>query len=453
MSGNVLTPPVRPVGRNVVRVGLVLGIAFAVLAAGSGYWQVLEASTLTHQPDNPAVVAAARDIVRGRIYDRNGTLLATSKKDKNGEPYRVYTEAALAPLIGYASRQYGTAGLERAWDTELTGVNRGDPVRELFKKFDPNPYDPQDLHLSISVPLQQAAVKALGDNLGAVVMLDPRTGEVYALASTPVYDNSAVANPATSEKAFTALQKNRQNPLVDRATQGLYTPGSVFKIVTAIAGLGSGSVTPETTYPEQPKAETAGLLVDGYRVVDGHHPFTGKTALDFYQATEVSCNIWYALTGLKTGGGNLAQYAGLLGFGAPIPFQGLPTGASQVTNGGGSLPGGFKNDVELANAAYGQGETLATPLQMALVAATIANGGVLMAPHVVTSTDSAQGGAHTIAPQVVRTVVSTEVAGEILRCHGPGGGGPVGSGVHAGCTGVGDEGGRQDGDRPAWWQR
>ena len=105
----------------------------------------------------------------------------------------------------------------------------------------------------------------------------------------------------------------------------------------------------------------------------------------------MSCNIWYALTGLETGGAELVDYAGRLGFGAPLPFD-LPTAVSQVTNGDGSAPGGFVDDVELANAAYGQAETFVTPLQMALVAATVANDGELMRPRLVTGDRAARAG-------------------------------------------------------------
>ena len=146
-------------------------------------------------------------------------------------------------------------------------------------------------------------------------------------------------------------------------------PGSVFKIVTAVAGFGSGAVQRGTTYEQQPSAEQDGLLVNGFRIRDGHHPSTGDRALDFVEATEVSCNIWYALTGLATGGKDLVDYAARMGFGAPLPFD-LPTAVSQVTNGAATQPGGFVDDVELANAAYGQAETFVTPLQMALVAST-----------------------------------------------------------------------------------
>jgi peptidoglycan glycosyltransferase len=237
-------------------------------------------------------------------------------------------------------------------------------------------------------------------------MLDPRTGEVLALASTPNYDASLIADPTTARDAFEALQADPAQPLLPRATLGRYVPGSVFKIVTATAGLGSGAITPSTTYPQQPGAEEDGLLVDGFRVRDGHHPSTGSTPLDLADATEASCNIYYALTGLETGGDDLVAYARRMGFGAALPFD-LPTAVSQVTGGDGRQPGGFTDDVELANASYGQAETFVTPLQMALVASTIANDGELLGPRLVTSMTGSRSGTRTIGPRSMGRVIST----------------------------------------------
>jgi peptidoglycan glycosyltransferase len=373
----------RPLGRTIVHVALVLALSFGVLAGAGGYWAVVRSDELVRSPYDPAVIAASRTVPRGKIVDRHGTTLARNEKDANGELFRVYRGTAASQVIGYASARFGRAGLELAYDAELSGLG-GDPLAAALRKFGSNPYDPKDLQLALSWDLQRAAVRALGDRRGAIVMLDPQNGEVLALASTPTYDASAITNPATSEETFAALLADKGQPLLPRATLGRYVPGSIFKIVTAVAGLGSGAITPATTYEEQPKAEEDGLLVHGFRIRDGHHPQTGDRALDFVDATEVSCNIWFALTGLQTGGQELVDYAGRLGFGAPIPFD-LPTAVSQVTNGSGNAPGGFVDDVELANAAYGQGETFVTPLQMALVAATVANGGELLRPRLVTA--------------------------------------------------------------------
>ena len=399
------------IGASLGRVGLALAVAFAGLALGAGYWQVFRSADLSRSPDDAAVIAAARNVVRGEITDRTGVKLAFNRRDTNGEPYRAYADNSLSGVIGYASRQFGNAGLERAWDAQLSGVISADPLQEITRKFRAEPSDPESIRTSLVLSLQKAAVAALGRNRGAIVMLNPRNGEVLVLASTPTYDASAVANPDTSAKAFAALQANDSHPLLPRATLGRYVPGSVFKIVTAIAALGSGAVTTATTYAEQPAAEKTGLLIDGFRVKDGHHPETDGKALDFSQAVEVSCNEWFALAGLDTGGQALSDWAGKMGFGTSIPFD-LPTASSQVTSGGGTFGGGFSDRVELANAAYGQGETLVTPLQMALVAATVANAGVLMKPHLVISA-TGRSGTTTISPAVWRQVVQPGVALDI----------------------------------------
>jgi peptidoglycan glycosyltransferase len=390
-------------GRTTIHVAVVISLAFGILAAAAGYWGVVEAPGLVRSPNDAAVIAASRTVPRGSIKDRTGKVLASNKKDANGEFYRVYAGRAISQVVGYASNLYGRAGLERAYDAELSGL-AGDPVSDAFAKFGADPYDPKDLTLTLSWDLQRAAVAALGNRRGAVVMLDPTTGEILALASTPTYDASAITDPRTARTTFEELQADKAQPLLPRATLGQYVPGSVFKIVTAVAGLGSGAITPATTFAQQPAAEKTGLLVGGFRIRDGHHPQTGSTPLDLVQATEVSCNIYYALTGLQTGGAALTDYAQRMGFGAALPFD-LPTAVSQVTNGGGPLPGGFKDDVELANASYGQGETFVTPLQMALVASTIANDGVLMEPRLVASM-TGRGGTRTLAPHVMNSVIS-----------------------------------------------
>ncbi|HEY4754133.1 MAG TPA: penicillin-binding transpeptidase domain-containing protein, partial [Candidatus Limnocylindrales bacterium] len=410
------TPPAlrvaRPIGTNVLKAGLALVVAFAVLAAGASWWQVVDAQRLSSRTDNPSVIAAQRRTLRGPIVDRNGNWLAKSVRDQNGEAQRQYRDKTISPVVGYASRQFGTAGLERAYNAQLLGLTSGDPVTGLVSKLFPQSNQVLGLKLSLDLRLQQAAVAGLGSDKGAVVMLDPSTGEILAMASTPTYDANGIADPDTAAATMAALQNDKNLPLLPRATLGQYVPGSVLKIVTAIAGLNTGAITPATTYPQQPKAEKTGLLVDGFRIKDGHHPQTGNTALDFTQATEVSCNIWYALTGLAIGGDRLVSEAAKLGFGQPLPFD-LPTSPSRLTNGDGSAPGGFADDAELASAAFGQGEAVVTPLQMALVASTVADDGWLMKPHLVTALTGSSPGARTIAPETWRRVLSAEDADAI----------------------------------------
>jgi peptidoglycan glycosyltransferase len=231
------------------------------------------------------------------------------------------------------------------------------------------------------------------------------------MASTPTYDPNGIVDPETGAAYFQSLldRPAKASALLDRASRGVYTPGSVLKMVTAVAGLGSDAITPETVYPTQPAEEKTGMPVEGFKVRDGHHPQTGDEALALTDATAVSCNIYFAHTGLEVGGERFLTWGARLGFGAPIPFD-VPTAASTLDGGD-----GFVDDVELANAAYGQGEAQATPLQMALVAATIAQRGSLMTPHVVDGLRSADGSVDRVEPSLWRQVIDRGRADSIAR--------------------------------------
>jgi peptidoglycan glycosyltransferase len=400
------------IGRPILRVTLVVGLAYALLAAGLTYWQVARADALTTDPANPLIQAAGQAVLPGEILDARGTVLARSIRRPDGSILRSYPhDPSLGPLLGYRSAQFGTAGLEAAEDSVLVGLTGPSEADLLLRKLRFQLYQPQDVVLGIDMRLQRDAERLMGTRRGAVVAIDPSTGQILAMVSTPGFDPNTIANPAGGEAAFQRLSADPASPLLDRVTQGLYVPGSVFKLVTSIAGLGSGTITPQTTYPDQPAEERTGFLVDGYRVIDGHHLFTGNTALDYSQALQVSCNIYFAHVGLALGGQALADWASRLGFGAPLPFD-LPTSASQVTSGHGAN-GGFRDSVELANAAYGQAETLVTPLQMVLVASAIANGGTLMKPHLVIGTRDQAGVTHPRSPQAWTTVMDSGTAGTI----------------------------------------
>jgi penicillin-binding protein A len=403
------------IGDSLLRLGLALAIGYGALAAGLGYWQVVDAQRLSIDPRNPLVLAAARQAPRGSILDSQGIVLARNTGAKR-DARREYPEPDAAPVVGYRSNVFGTAGLERSYDAQLTGLLTVRPGDEFFRKFRAEPYDPSDLLLSLDVGLQRAAASELGDSRGAIVAIEPRSGRVLAMASRPTFDPNRVADPARSRNYLDRLRSREDSPLLNRAAQGQYVPGSVFKIVTATAGLGSGAITPGTTFEDQPAEYDTGFLVSGFRIRDFPRSFQTDRPLDFYEATEVSSNIWYAHAGLEIGASELKSWAARFGFGERIPFD-LPTAPTQVTGGGGPLDG-FRDDVELANAAYGQAEVLVTPLQMALVAATIANDGSLMKPKLVDELRAQSGAATRLPSEVWRQVLpATEarVIGEAMR--------------------------------------
>ena len=404
------------IGSSLLRLSLSIVIAYAALAGGLAYWQVMEAQSLTADPRNPLILAAARQAPRGSILDANGTVLARNVRGGGSDPSREYPVPEAAPVVGYRSVIFGTAGLERAYDAQLTGLRSLRAGDEFFRKFRAQPYDPNDLHLSLDARFQRHAAQALGNRLGAIVAIEPSSGRVLAMVSNPTYDPNRLVDPERGRRYVARLRERDDSPLLNRATQGLYVPGSVFKIVTAAAGLGSNAISPSTTYESQPEEYETGFLVSGFRIRDFPRNFQTDHPLDFYEATEVSSNIWYAHAGLDIGPANLVGWASRFGFGERLPFE-LATQASQVTGGGGPLDG-FLDRVELANAAYGQGQVLVTPLQMALVASTIANDGLLMQPKLVDSMHSANGNVSQVQPQTLRQVLSptdARIIGDAMR--------------------------------------
>ncbi len=396
------------IGGSLMRLALAIVIGYGALAAGLAYWQVVEAERLSSEPRNPLVIAAARNAPRGSIFDVNGEVLARNVRGPAGEPQRHYPAPVAAPIVGYRSVIFGSAGIERAYDSQLTGLRSLSPGDELLRKFRSDPYDPADLHLSIDLRLQQAAAAELGEAHGAIVAIEPATGRVLAMVSGPTFDPNRIVDPDRGARYVARLRQREDSPLLNRATQGQYVPGSVFKIVTAGAGLGSGAIGTATTYEDQPAEYETGFLVEGFRIRDAPRTVQLDHPLDFLEATEVSSNIWYAHAGLDIGPQAMLDWAARLGFGDRIPFD-LPTSASQVTGGGGPLAG-FRDRVELANAAYGQGQVLVTPLQMASVAATIAHGGVAMRPKLVDEARTQSGQVTTISPEVWRQVLSVSDA-------------------------------------------
>ena len=181
-----------------------------------------------------------------------------------------------------ATRRHATGG--PAWSWPTTPSWPGWPATRsatCCASSGPTRTTPRTSRLALSLELQRAPVEALGDFRGAVVMLDPRNGEVLALASTPTYDASAITDPATADETFAALRDDEDEPLLPRATLGRYVPGSVFKIVTAIAGLGSGAVSPDDDLRGAARGGGGRPARRGLpRSRDGHHPETGDRALD-----------------------------------------------------------------------------------------------------------------------------------------------------------------------------
>lgn len=375
------------IATNIRRLSVYLVLSFAAVSGALTWWQVLDAQELAARPDNPQLIAAHRSLPRGSIFDANGRLLASSSLVA-GVSTRTYTDPAFTHVIGYASLRYGASAIERGWDDLLTGRADPNPLRDLLNQILARQPDQHDLTLTIDQRLQDFAAAQLGTNVGAVVAIDPRSGAVLAMVSSPTYDATGFSgNPDTAKAAFDAVAARDGNPFLDRSRQGHYVPGSIMKVLTASAALDSGVITPQTTFPDQPKQELDGFVVSGFTIRE-HDLGKLKPALwPLSEALQVSSNIFFAHVGLEVGASRYLDYARRFGFCSAWRIgsdqRGLPVDASYVSASAGNGCAPFVDDVELASASFGQGRVSVTPLQMALVAATVANGGIVPEPYVV----------------------------------------------------------------------
>jgi peptidoglycan glycosyltransferase len=365
------------------------------VAVALGYWQVIGARTPEARANDPRVHEQDARVARGRIIDRNGSVLAQTVDQAEGLR-REYALPALVHVVGYHSSRFGDAGVEAAYDRYLRGERGGLGWGRLRDELLHRPIVGSDVRLTVDAELTRVAAQALGNSAGAAVALDPRSGEVLALVSAPYFD----ANELTEH--WESLRDDESAPLLARATEGLYVPGSVFKIVTASAAIDSNAVQVDSAHDC-----TTDLVVDGFRIEQKNHPQLRRVT--FAQDFAWSDNVTFAKTGLGLGTPGpinfddaaprpypwerqgiqasvqrFLDYAHRFGFGQPIPFE-LPVAISRVAAREEFTP------VELAVTAFGQGQLEATPLQMALVGATIANRGAMPAPYLVSEIRSPGG--------------------------------------------------------------
>jgi peptidoglycan glycosyltransferase len=349
-------------------------VGFIVIWSGLVYWQVVRAADLGDRADNPRVTEAALRADRGSIVDRNGRLLAETEREENGTARRVYSTPSLSPIIGYSSARFGQSGLERSYNRYLTGEAGSGLINELLSGF--RLVEPQGntLALTIDLELQQAVTRALGNRTGAAVVLDAKTGAVLAMASFPTFDSNQI------EEQGDALNQDQRRPLLNRAAQGLYTPGSTFKTVTAAAALDTNTVRPTDTFNCRDQ-----FVVSGFGIKCENVP-GGEGVHDFTRSYALSINAIFAEVALKVGWERLIEYSNRFGFDTDLDFD-IDSSVSRVRSAESERSG-----VLLASTGFGQGELQATPLQMAVVAQTVANGGVAMHPFLVSEVRGPDGG-------------------------------------------------------------
>ncbi len=340
---------------------------------------------------------------RGAIRDRNNTILTETIVGADGRTARRYPTAdpsAFTPILGVVNSRYGVSGLEASYADYLTGDRN--IIGRFVRMINAQPAQGDNLELSIDAALQQDVAAILAGRVGAGVVLDPSTGAVLAMVSTPSYnpndltsnlDADRLADQTRMDAAWQQLLNPANNqPLLNRAIQGRYPPGSTFKLVTAAIALENAGVArpDDITCPEQLEVEPGAPPV--VNAIPNLMRFTGEPA-SLRTVIGFSCNTAFAQYALRLGAYRLMAGAEKFGFAVPtksdeaITMTDLPTLASLIYNNDNfldRLPG-------LADTGYGQGELQVTPLQMAMVAATIGNNGVLMRPYIVERVVRANG--------------------------------------------------------------
>lgn len=389
--------------RRLTRVAWLVVALMVALTANLTYVQAIAADSLTANPANTRGLAAEMRQERGAVISADGVVLANSVK--SGSVYvRQYPQKTLAAhVLGYYSTRYGRAGVEAAANEALAGKRNFATFADMIEAAAGTSVPGNDIRLTIDSRVQASAEAALAGRKGAVVVLDPRTGAVLAMASSPAYDPGAV-----DEQWPTLSADGASAPLVNRATMSLYPPGSTFKVVTLSAALASGAFTEQTTYAGPASMEIGGAPVTNYGG-------SSYGPIDLRKATASSVNTVFGQLAVDLGPEKLVAGSEAFGINAAVPFD-LPAVTSLMPD-----PAEMTT-WETAWAGVGQpvGEhdspagPQVSALQMALVTAGIANNGVVMRPYVIGSVTDRGGEVVTsTTPRTWKTALDAETAAKV----------------------------------------
>jgi peptidoglycan glycosyltransferase len=390
--------------RQIRRLGVAMLVLFGALFVQLNIVQVLRADEYADKPGNTRAVVRDYSRPRGQIGSADGSVLARSIDVKDTDQRaREYPEGELfGHITGYFSLRYNKDGIERAYNEDLAGRGGVENVGNVVDLLLDDDHS-RDVRLTIQKPVQEAARAALGDKPGAVVAIDPRDGSILALWSFPSYDPEAISqlNNKASEQGWGLLNADPRKPLLPRAFRESYFPGSTFKVVTASAGLASGAVTPDT-----PDFKRQKEYVPPQTRTPIHNFGNSTCGGTLFEILRVSCNTAFAEMGVLVGGEHLVGTAQDFGFNDRAPID-LPAVAKSAIQ----SPDFFEQNIPLlAQTAIGQ-LVRATPLQMALVAAGIANGGEIMKPHVMADIRDRDGAVvRKFHPEVWRRAVGGDIA-------------------------------------------
>jgi len=395
------------VNRQIVQLFAFVLALFAVLIGFTSWWSVFDAEALKEKDANKRPLLEQQQIPRGRILTADGTLIAKSVPKGKGSAKRYvrrYPEGSLfGHPIGYSFVRYGDSEFEQFHNEQLVG--EGSEFSSIADELLGHTQEGNDIVTNIDSEAQRVALSDLEEQgYGAVVAIEPSTGAVKVMASNAPYDPNRV--PYDLEKWNS---DEIERPLVNRATQGLYPPGSTFKVVTAAAGLDSGVITSESTIDAP-----GSLEVEGTPLQNDFSEDFGPIALD--TALTNSVNTWFGQLGQQLGNDTLFQYMERFGFNS-TPAIDLPEDEVEES-GVWDLEQNelltSDDPVDLARLAIGQERLLATPLQMAQVAAAVANRGELMKPQIWKRVVDPDGRTvESMDPSVYSEPISAETAAEL----------------------------------------
>ncbi|MCU1425474.1 MAG: cell division protein FtsI [Microbacteriaceae bacterium] len=393
--------------KELKRVSLVVLMMFVALFASTSVIQVVSADSLRENPSNARTLYDSFSAERGPILVDGVPIASSTPVDDNYSFLRSYSSGPLyAPVTGYLTLMQGSTGIEGALNDTLSGTSNAQFFDQITGIFTGESPKGDAVELTIDPLVQQAAWDALGDNSGSVVAIEPSTGAILAMVSKASFDPNLLAVHNNSEVlgSYEALSADPAKPLDNRAIAGdLYAPGSVFKLVVVAAALESGKFTPESEFPNP-----ASLTLPGTNSVitnsEGGSCGGGATA-SLATALRLSCNITFAQLGLALGYDSIAAKAKEFGFSdkLEVPMPVTPSVYPET-----------ESDAQTMLSAFGQASVRVTPLQIAMISAAIANGGMLMQPTLVegilapdlTAKDQLQ-------PSVYNTPMSSETAGTL----------------------------------------
>ena len=396
--------------KSVRHVMTIFLVCFIALISYIAYFQIFKGPNIANDSGNVRLWAKRNEVLRGTIYDRNGTELAISERIDETSQKRTYLyDYLFAHPLGYIDQTYGLSGLEENYDEVLRTSNTlTTSFRSLLKNMDFSTFisslnsDEEKVGngiiTTLDLELQRVAYNALGNNKGAVVALNPKTGEILAMVSNPSFNPNDLASEI--ERANEGSEAD--TPLLNRAIDGRYPPGSVFKTVTLSSALENIDGVASREFDDEGKI----TFDDGTELNNFAYEVHG--IIDLRRAYRVSSNVVFGTLAMELGNEKLKSTAESFGFNSVIEGEGLTIAESIFPT--------LKDYEEgnIAQSGIGQGSVLSTPMQMALVAATVGNDGILMRPKLVnTIVDKNGNTVRNIASDEIRRAIPSDVAATV----------------------------------------